>query len=223
MSALQPIRTAQKNSQALDDIGLEFGTDKSSKLHDYLRFYEFFLSPLRDQPLTFVELGINTGNSLRTWERYFTKAKIIGVDIKQKWVDQKFEKAKTVLGDCGDREFLTEFAKKHHPHIILDDASHFWSHQVAAFESMFPHILPGGYFIMEDLNTSFGVLRKPPFSDQRVDAFTYFSKLNVLVGGKGWMHPLRQVMPETKVQREMAEMIDWMAFYRDTLIVRKKA
>lgn len=208
--------------ESLEEIGAKMGTDKSSARHDYLRFYEEFLARWRDEPIKFIEFGINTGASLRTWEAWFTKAEVIGVDIKPKWVAQEFERAKTIRGDCGDRAFLRKFAKKHRPFILLDDASHFWSHQIAAFEECFEYVEPGGFFIMEDLNTSFGVLRRDPFNDQRVDAFTYFSKLNTLVGGKGWMHPLRMVMPESEAQRELAPYIDYMAFYRDTLIIRKR-
>lgn len=206
----------------LDQIGESFGTDKCNSKHDYLRFYESVLAPWRHEPIVFVELGINHGLSIRTWETWFTEAEVIGVDIKQKWVDLPFDRARTVLGDCGDRAFLSKFAEDTKPFVILDDASHFWSHQIAAFEECFEHIQPGGFHIVEDLNCCFGGLRRPPFSNQRVDAFTYFSKLNTYVVGKGRDHPLRRVMPESARARELGRWVDWMCFYRSTLVIRKR-
>lgn len=206
----------------LDSIGVKNDTDKSSKHHDYLRFYEQFVGRLRDEPITVVELGINKGGSLRTWEEYFTQATVIGVDIKEKWVNQGFARAKTILGDCGNSAFLSDLVQTYEPTVLLDDASHFWSHQVAAFEATFEHLQSGAYFIMEDVNTSFGGLRRKPYSDQRQDAFLYFSKLTTVVCGTGWQHPLRDVMPTTKRQTELAHLVDFIAFYPKTILIRRK-
>lgn len=208
--------------KSLDEIGRTFGTDKSSIKHDYLRFYEEAFARWRDDELKFVELGINAGASIRTWETWFTQAEVVGVDVKRKWVEQSFSRARTVLGDCGDRKFLREFSALERPFILLDDASHFWSHQIASFEECFDNILPGGFFVMEDLNCSFGGLRRDPFADQWKDAYTYFSALNTFVVGKGADHPLRRLMPETPRARELAAWIDSMHFYRSTLIIKKR-
>ena len=48
------------NSPALNAIGLQHNTDKSSRKHDYLRFYEFFLAPFKDQEFVLLELGVGT-------------------------------------------------------------------------------------------------------------------------------------------------------------------
>lgn len=207
--------------KTLDQIGLDQGTDKSSSHHDYLRFYELFLSGLRDEEFTLIELGINKGGSLRTWEEYFPAARVVGIDVKPKWVDQDFDRAETLLGDCGNAPFLSDLTKRLHPSVIIDDASHFWSHQITAFEANFEHLHSGAYFIMEDLNTSFDGLRREPFNDRIQDAFMYFSQLNTLNCGQNWSHPYHQVMPPTKRQRELSRLIDFMAFFPATLIIKK--
>jgi hypothetical protein len=68
-------------NQSLDDLGLSFGTDKSSWGHDYLRFYEPYFGTLRETEIRFLEIGVAGGASLRVWEEYFPKAKVIGADI----------------------------------------------------------------------------------------------------------------------------------------------
>ena len=39
--------------------------------------------------------------------------------------------------------------------IIIDDAAHFWRHQIEAFHFMFPLLNPGGFYSIEDLHTSY--------------------------------------------------------------------
>ena len=39
---------------------------------------------------------------------------------------------------------------------MLDDGSHRRKHQVETFRALWPSIRPGGYFIVEDIHTSFG-------------------------------------------------------------------
>ncbi|MEM0949197.1 MAG: hypothetical protein AAGK37_17500 [Pseudomonadota bacterium] len=210
------------DSSSLDAIGETFNTDKSHVKHDYLRFYQMHLADWQHEKIKFVELGINEGGSIRTWETWFSNADIVGVDFREKWVNLEFDRARTVLGDCGDRKFLREFSAKERPFVLLDDASHSWSHQIACFEECFDNVIPGGFFIMEDLNCSFGNLRREPFSDQWTDAFTYFSRLNTYVCGKGQDHPLRRAMPESKRARELSVWVDWMCFYRSTVVIKKR-
>ncbi len=62
----------------LDALGLKHRTDKASSGHDYLTFFDSFFAPLRDQPITLLEIGVFNGASLRTWEEYFPRGKIVG-------------------------------------------------------------------------------------------------------------------------------------------------
>lgn len=73
--------------QELNQLGVTFDTDKQHTGHDYLRKYELFLQYWRDKSSTLLELGVFHGGSLATWggqemdNGYFTKARVIGVDI----------------------------------------------------------------------------------------------------------------------------------------------
>ena len=66
---------------SLDEIGVMETTDKTFLSNDYLRHYERMLSSFRDEDINIIEIGVAEGASLRTWRRYFSKARIIGIDI----------------------------------------------------------------------------------------------------------------------------------------------
>jgi hypothetical protein len=205
--------------QTLDEIGLLSGTDKASIHHNYLNFYDVFLSQLRDRPFNFIELGINLGNSIRMWERYFSRATIYGVDIKPQWVDLKFDRAITRLGDCGSPEYLSKLGEELKPLVAIDDASHFWEHQIIAFEALFPHIQDGGVYIVEDIQGSFGPRRKAMGRGYKLDAFSYIMQMQaLLVGGGKIGATIRQT---TEKQREIAKTIRSINIAYGTAVIVK--
>lgn len=140
----------------LDEIGLRYGTDKSSRGHDYLRHYERVLSPLRDEAFTMIEIGGLNGASLQMWRDFLPRATIVCVDIKPDVKRFEEERIRVEIGDSGSPEFLAELAAKYpSPRVILDDGSHRWDHQRIAFLALFPVLEPGGLFIIEDLHTNY--------------------------------------------------------------------
>ena len=55
----------------LDELGHKYGTDKASGSHDYLRWYEKFFQPIRYKSITFVEIGVASGASIKAWRIIF--------------------------------------------------------------------------------------------------------------------------------------------------------
>ncbi|MCH7773979.1 MAG: hypothetical protein IH784_06180, partial [Bacteroidetes bacterium] len=47
----------------------------------YLEIYENYFDEFRDKDISFLEIGVNDGASLRTWKSYFQYGKIYGIDI----------------------------------------------------------------------------------------------------------------------------------------------
>src|SRR5688572_33433607 len=39
--------------------------------------------------------------------------------------------------------------------IVIDDGSHRWDHQRTALKELFPMVEPGGYYVVEDIHTSY--------------------------------------------------------------------
>jgi hypothetical protein len=152
---------AMSQPSTLDALGLKHGTDKASSYHNYLNVYEKFFAPLRNNQLTVLEIGVFNGASLRTWEEYFPKAKIIGVDIMpaSRWHERN--RVTIELADQSNVEHLTRLAMKHGPFdIIIEDGSHMWEHQITSLRTLFPFLKDGGIYIVEDLQTNYGSLQE---------------------------------------------------------------
>lgn len=167
----------------LDDMGTKYGTDKCSEFHNFLNKYEFFLKERKNQAFNFLELGIANGSSLKTWEEFFPEATIYGVDIAEECKNLEGDRRKVLIMDLGDMESL-EKLKEISPAIIVDDATHMWSHQLKALFSLLPTLPSGGIYILEDIETSFPAYRDYFYDDSSVSTYEVCSQLASVVCGK---------------------------------------
>jgi 23S rRNA U2552 (ribose-2'-O)-methylase RlmE/FtsJ len=135
----------------LNEIGLRYNTDKSSRFHNYLDFYEMEL-PDRSFDGRLLEIGIMDGYSMQMWREYYPDAAdIIGLDIMPK--DHLDVPGVTMLQmnatDVAAMKLLGDFD------IVVDDGSHMSLEQQQAFFWFYYNQLnAGGYYIIEDLWTS---------------------------------------------------------------------
>ena len=53
----------------------------------FLEIYSNYFKDYKDKEINILEIGIDKGESLKIWRRYFTRAKICGIDI----IDIKFQ------------------------------------------------------------------------------------------------------------------------------------
>jgi predicted O-methyltransferase YrrM len=140
----------------LDEMFNVSGTDKGSKMHDYAKYYEEVLSPLKDKPIKFLEIGVEFGLSADVWLRYLPQAIIYGVDINHahKILDSRFF---FVQGDQRDCVFWRDFLRIHGGHwdVVVDDGCHKTSGIKASFLSLWPQVKSGGIYIIEDLMCSY--------------------------------------------------------------------
>jgi hypothetical protein len=210
----------------LDELAKAHGTDKSSLRHDYMRFYEFFIRDLKDKEFTLLELGVgpkeNKGKSLATWRDYFAKAQIVGVDIRADAKDVQSERVQIEIGDCSDPAFVSRLASKYRPTVIIDDASHRWSHQISALEGLFQCLAPGGTFIVEDIHTSFAPYRDRAYGDGPEDTVSYLVRLAYLVAGSGAVHPALDKSVQEQAIASIARETDAISFYRRTALLAKR-
>lgn len=167
----------------LGRLGIENMTDKNSIVHNYLDKYEFFLSKFRDAEFTLLELGVFHGGSLRMWKTYFPRAQIVGVDIEPSCQLSIEHRIKIEILDLSRVENL-ESLKKYQPRIIIDDASHLWSHQILAMSVLFTCLPSGGVYIIEDMETSFKNLIGEGWKDFSIDAYTFCELINRVVESK---------------------------------------
>ncbi|POX49995.1 class I SAM-dependent methyltransferase [Streptomyces sp. Ru72] len=146
---------------SLTDLALAFGSDKWGG-HWYTPLYERYFEPYSEQQVKVLEIGVGGyravdagGASLRMWKHYFRRGMIYGLDLFDK-SGLTEPRLRILQGDQGDQEFLATMAREHGPFdIVIDDGSHFCHHVIASFNALFPHVRPGGMYVVEDLQTSY--------------------------------------------------------------------
>jgi MycE methyltransferase N-terminal len=143
------------------DLAVRFGSDKWGGRW-YTPHYQKYFEPYRQQAVKVLEIGIGGydspdagGESLRMWKHYFRRGLIYGMDIFPK--NGVAETRLNVLqGDAGDRELLDSMAQELGPFdIIIDDGSHISHHIIPSFHALFPHVRPGGLYVIEDLASAY--------------------------------------------------------------------
>ena len=126
-----------------------------------LEFYEAYFAPMRDKKITLLEIGVFGGASLRTWQEYFPRAKIIGADIDPRAKKFERERIRVKILDQSNIDHLTSLAISCGPFdIIIEDGSHMWEHQITSLRTLFPFLKDDGIYIVEDLQTNYGSLAK---------------------------------------------------------------
>ena len=147
--------------ESLDQLAIKYETDKRSGDHNYTKVYEHYFSSIKEKNITLLEIGFGMGNSGHMWDDYFPNAELYFIDVNPNAFKQNkipfSSRAHFHLLDQGDKEQLIEFkqaiGKKFD--LIIDDGSHHCHHQILTFEQLFPLVKEGGYYVIEDLHTSY--------------------------------------------------------------------
>ncbi len=136
------------------------------KLKGLVDQYEaFFADQPRFAPKNVFELGLWDGGSMVFWFNCFKPAKHVGVDLQSKQNHPYFQEYLSQPG-VGDRLkpiwsvdqqdsarlrqiWAAEFNRAPLD-LVIDDASHLYGPTKASFETLFPLLRPGGFYIIED-------------------------------------------------------------------------
>lgn len=216
--------TYLKQYTELDKIGCKCDTDKNSQYHNYLDKYEFFLKPWKDTATKVLELGVLKGASINMWSEYFKNATVYGVDINVECKQYEGERVKVIIKDLGDEVGLVQLGKLH-PQIIIDDASHLWSHQIKALYHLFPYLENGGVYILEDLGTSFYSYRNKKFGDACISAYDFCSAIAEVVCSNEFLRTQylqANLMPLKNEIEYLASQIEMITFIHESCIMIKK-
>lgn len=129
------------------------------KWSSYLRIYEELFSPVRDEPVRLLEIGVQNGGSLELWAAYFRNAaEIVGCEIDAQRASLSFSSPniRLVIGDaCRDVTVQEVLKGGSGFDVIIDDGSHRPGDVIAAFSRYFSHLKPGGRYVIEDLHSSY--------------------------------------------------------------------
>lgn len=144
----------------LAKLALKYGSDKWGH-HYYCNHYERHLQQFKELPITLVELGVGGyeypdrgGAGLCMWAEFFTHpaAWIFGIDIHEKKLSLP-KRATCIQGSQADPD-ISERTSIYNPSVVIDDASHMNALTIAAFKVWFPKLVPGGVYIIEDIESS---------------------------------------------------------------------
>lgn len=150
-------------------------TDKHRGEFPHSKLYDTLFSGFRDQPICLLEIGVNRGGSIPVWEQYFPNAKLLMVDINPTCLLRSTDRTKMDLVDQSDAEALKSYAETNGPfNIIIDDGSHLTGDQIITFETLWPYILPGGIFVIEDTLTSYSGIYKFNYINSDLTCVEYF-------------------------------------------------
>lgn len=126
----------------LNDLGLKYGTDKSTIKHNYLPFYE---QTLPKAPKKLLEIGVLSGASIRMWKEWFPETEIHGLDLFSEGEPPAIEGVVWHKGNQCDWLLLEQLRKENFD-VIIDDASHNSRDQMMTFYGLFN----GKHYYIED-------------------------------------------------------------------------
>jgi hypothetical protein len=150
----------RSQSNTLENIFKKQGrlTDKLTR-HSYIPVYERLFEPLRDCPLSILEIGISRGGSILAWEEYFQNALITCIDINpniflsKKWIEKvnRSKRIHPILCDINDvKKFNREIGSRTFD-IVIDDGSHKIEDQISSVKLLFPKLNKNGMLFIEDV------------------------------------------------------------------------
>jgi cephalosporin hydroxylase len=157
-------------AQRLSELARFHGTDKGTEQLTRLRWrgrqtlaakyytdtYARFFAPLADQPINLLEIGIDRGGSLRLWEDFFPRASIHAIDINPRCSQYASDRVTVHIGSQTDDKFLESVACESGPlDIVIDDGGHTMEQQLVSLQTLWPHVKPEGFYVIEDTHTSY--------------------------------------------------------------------
>ena len=209
--------------------GITHKTDKITH-HGYHRFYDMFLMPFKNEKINFLEIGVDKGRSLKTWNDFFKFAKIYGLDINEGY---EHSKGKIYKGDQSDIRVLevlvNEIGKCK---IIIDDGSHVPEHQLLGFNYLFENCLDyGGVYIIEDIETSYwgeinkksmiyGYLIKAGFKKNN-NIVEIFKNVADIVNREFLLKKHIETIKKSKINFENLKYISMITFAGNCIIIKK--
>jgi predicted O-methyltransferase YrrM len=156
----------------LNALAQQWGSDKGSADRDqrlqalrYMDYYaEYFARHFArpEKVKSVLEIGTNTGASLRIWAEFFPNADVLGVDVTRQYeVAERLDhpRISTHIVEPGRADSSSKAVKwaEHLGHnsfdIIIDDGSHDQYDQQDSLGFLFPYLSRGGLYVIEDIIT----------------------------------------------------------------------
>lgn len=136
----------------LTEIGIKTNTDKATH-HTFTEAYDTIFSNYTSPRI--LEIGVFNRESIDMYIEYFDKPYIVGMDNQDKshLVNNDWKFVRGDQSNVADLRRCVDGEDKFD--IILDDGGHTMKQQQVSFGYLINHVKSGGYYILEDLHTSY--------------------------------------------------------------------
>lgn len=207
--------------KTLQEIGLKHGTDKSRNQHKgvtYLQLYEKYLKDKKELPLNILELGVLSGNSVKTWRDYLVNSQIVGLDIDPKTKRFTSDRIEIFIGSQDSIELRDEIETKYQKFdMILDDASHVNQLTFKSFDLYWPLLRTNGIYVIEDLPGCWSDMNSTIWSHPGMK----YNNKNINVDNS--TNNFNDFIIEKVYNLQVKENVDMYSveFYRGSMIMRK--
>jgi hypothetical protein len=167
----------QRPLTPLCELAVKYQTDKGGRhfmyngqpceqCHEYTPVYWDIFKGKQNIVRRVLEIGVNSGASLRMWRDFFPNAEITGFDIDPGYLFRE-ERIRCFRADAGHGGSLYD-ALQAAGHmlekfdLIVDDGSHELDQQKCALNVLLPWLAPQGLYIVEDVIYPAGVIASIP-------------------------------------------------------------
>ena len=181
----------------------------------FLEIYSDYFKDYKDKEINILEIGIDKGESLKIWRKYFTRAKICGIDI----IDIKFqiEGVDLIKANQTDEKTLKEICDKYKGFdIIIDDGGHHSKQIVISLNFLFDYLKDDGLYIIEDLQTSYF----PRFGGSRLNLKKKTTSMNYLKSITDSINYEHNDKPFFR-SKKFDGMVKYIHFYQNVAILKR--
>jgi predicted O-methyltransferase YrrM len=151
-------------------------------------FLDLYLQHVAEQFDHILEVGVYQGGSFVFLDQIFKPKKLSAIELNDiripaldEYVEGAGERAKVHYSTSQDDEdkvrFIIERDFDGVLDLVVDDASHFYDQTKSTFKVAFPHLRPGGLYIIEDWRWSF----QEPYQDAAHPWQEHHSLANLVV------------------------------------------
>ena len=121
--------------------------------HTYTKVYHHLYEGTQEQVRAVLEVGVNTGASLRMWRDYFPRAMVVGLDIDAKCLFHEDRIRCCHADQTDDRSLMNAMVLAGIPlyDLIIDDGSHVLWDQVFTMQQLLRYLAPDGLYFVEDV------------------------------------------------------------------------
>lgn len=157
------------------------GSDKMSN-HSYGAAYEMIIGTLRTEARLVMEIGVADGSSLLGWSEVFPFALCVGMDIHPSSKAQG-DRIEFNLGDQRSQSDCERVADRRLFDFICEDATHNLEDSLRTLLFMWPHVRPGGIYVIEEFSGIGSLTRN-------VKSLFTFAEVIDTIGPFGGIEPL---------------------------------